>query len=194
MLRKILESPVSTPKEMLYLELGVLPIGFILRMRRLNFLKYILDEDENSLIHTFLKAQLEDPTPNDWGQSCLQDLEVLDLKVTVADIKAMPKSTFRNLVKKQTNKNGLEYLNQEKEKHSKVAHISHSCLEIQNYLELQKLSVQEAKFLFALRSRMLEVKGNYRGKHKDIICPCCKLEEDHQHHLLVCSKLNTVSE
>ena len=41
---------------------------------------------------------------------------------------------------------------------------------------------------------MLEVKGNYRGKHKDIICPCCKLEEDHQHHLLVCSKLNTVSD
>ena len=56
LLRKVLESPVSTPKEMLYLELGVLPIGFIIRMRRLHFLKYILDEDENSLIHTFLKA------------------------------------------------------------------------------------------------------------------------------------------
>ena len=38
---------------------------------------------------------------------------------------------------------------------------------------------------------MLELKGNYRGKHKDIICPCCKLEEDHQQHLLTCTKLNT---
>ena len=52
-------------------------------------------------------------------------------------------------------------------------------------------SVQEAKFLFALRCRMLEQKGNYSGKHKEIICPCCKLEDDHQQHLLICKKLNT---
>ena len=114
LLRKVLESPVSTPKEMLYLELGVLPIGFIIRMRRLNFLKYSLDEDENSLIHTFLKAQLEDPNPNDWGQSCLKDLEMLNLNLEVEEIKAMPKSTFRNIIKKQTNKKGLEYLNKKK--------------------------------------------------------------------------------
>ena len=162
LLRKVLESPVSTPKEMLYLELGVLPIGFIIRMRRLNFLKYILDEDENSLIHTFLKAQLEDPNPNDWGQSCLKDLEILSLKVEIEEIKIMPKTTFRNLVKKQTNKKGLEYLNKKKEQHSKVAHVSHSCLEMQKYLEINKGSVQEAKFLFVLRCRMRDLKGNYR--------------------------------
>ena len=58
MVLKIYKS-MSTPKEMLYLELGIVPIRFIIKMRRLNFLQYILQEDENCLIHTFLKAQLE---------------------------------------------------------------------------------------------------------------------------------------
>ena len=54
LLRKILECPISTPKEMLYLELGVSPIRSILRSRRLNFLHYILNEETDSLIYTFL--------------------------------------------------------------------------------------------------------------------------------------------
>ena len=38
LMRSILECPLSTPKEMLYLELGVVPIRFIIKMRRINFL------------------------------------------------------------------------------------------------------------------------------------------------------------
>ena len=38
LLRKILETPSSTPIEMLYLELGVIPIRYIIKERRLNFL------------------------------------------------------------------------------------------------------------------------------------------------------------
>ena len=37
---------------------------------------------------------------------------------------------------------------------------------------------------------MLNVKCNYRGKYSDVLCPCCKLEEDTQQHLLVCSSLS----
>ena len=37
---------------------------------------------------------------------------------------------------------------------------------------------------------MLDVKCNYRGKYSDVLCPCCKLEEDTQQHLLVCSSLS----
>ena len=37
LLRRVLDSPMSTPKEMLYLELGIVPIRFIIKMRRLNF-------------------------------------------------------------------------------------------------------------------------------------------------------------
>ena len=56
LLRRVLECPMSTPKEMLYLELGVLPLRYIIKMRRLNFHQFILKEDNNSLIYSFLKG------------------------------------------------------------------------------------------------------------------------------------------
>ena len=75
LLRRILETPVSTPKEMLYLEMGVAPIRFIIKMRRLNFLQYMLKEDEDSLVHSLLKAQLKNPSPGDWGLAFKEDLQ-----------------------------------------------------------------------------------------------------------------------
>ena len=81
LLRRVLECPMSTPKEMLYLELGVLPLRYIIKMRRLNFLQYILKEDNNSLIYSFLKAQLEKPTKGDWGQSCQKNLAELEIEM-----------------------------------------------------------------------------------------------------------------
>ena len=47
LLRKILETPSSTPIEILYLELGVIPIRYIIKERRINFLWYILNEDKH---------------------------------------------------------------------------------------------------------------------------------------------------
>ena len=91
LLRRILECPMSTPKEMLYLELGILPIRFIIKMRRLNFLQYILHEEKKSLVHSFLKCQLSKPTHGDWGQACLATLESIEIDLEIGKIKEMKK-------------------------------------------------------------------------------------------------------
>ena len=69
LLRRILECPGSTPKEMLYLELACLPIRFILMSRRILFLQTILQEGEQSLMYRFFQAQHNNPTKGDWCQS-----------------------------------------------------------------------------------------------------------------------------
>ena len=46
LLRRVLETPSSTPKPSLYLELGCLPIRFIIMKRRILFLHYIYTEFE----------------------------------------------------------------------------------------------------------------------------------------------------
>ena len=71
LLRRILECPSKTPKEMLYLELNCLPIRYIITSRRLNFLSAILKEDEDSLLFKFLQAQLRRPSKNDWWQTVI---------------------------------------------------------------------------------------------------------------------------
>jgi hypothetical protein len=62
LLRKILKAPVSTPKEMLFLELGVQPLREIVRGRRLNFLHYILNQEAESMISKVFEAQFRKRT------------------------------------------------------------------------------------------------------------------------------------
>ena len=74
LLRKILNAPKSTPKEMLYLELGCIPFRNIIQQRRLSFLYYIMHEDPKSLVNTFFETQLKYRTKNDWVTTVLKDL------------------------------------------------------------------------------------------------------------------------
>ena len=74
LLRKILNAPKSTPKEMLYLELGCIPFRNIIQQRRLSFLYYIMHEDQKSLVNKFFETQLKYRTKNDWVTTVLKDL------------------------------------------------------------------------------------------------------------------------
>ena len=55
LLRKLLDAPRTTPKEMLFLEIGVVPLREIIRERRLGFLYYILNENPESMIYRFFQ-------------------------------------------------------------------------------------------------------------------------------------------
>ena len=193
LLRKVLECPMSTPKEMLYLELGVSPIRSIIRSRRLNFLHYILHEEKQSLVYQFLQAQRQDPVKNDWCQTVLEDMDIFQLGLSIEQIEKMSQEAFSSLVKKQEKKASLDFLNTEKnsKNHTKVLHITHSVLDMQDYLKPNSASIEESKFTFSIRSRMLDIRTNYRGQYmdSDTLCPVCAMEEDTQQHLLVCDML-----
>ena len=114
LLRTLLETPSSTPKEMLYLELGCLPIKFILRTRRLMFLQYILQQEENSLIHRFFKAQVENPVKNDWCLTVKEDLESISVNLNLCDVKRMSKQKFKEKVNQSIKIQALNFLTKEK--------------------------------------------------------------------------------
>ena len=93
---------------MLYLGLGATPIRNILKSRRLNFLHYILHEDKKSLIYTFLKAQLSEPTKQDWGETILKDIDEFEMNLSLDEIERMTKPKFQSLVKKKEKINTLK--------------------------------------------------------------------------------------
>ena len=99
----------------------------------------------------------------------------------------MSLNKFQNLVKKAIAVKAFQDLNDIKLKHSKVMHIVHAKLEMQNYFKPCKLTIKETKFAFHARTRMVRVKKNY-GQNQN--CPLCKGDvEDSQPHLLVCEML-----
>ena len=72
LLKRILEAPSSSPRVSLYLEMGCLPIRFIIKSRRIMFLHYILNQKQDSLIVKFFKAQLENPV-GDWSEHQIEE-------------------------------------------------------------------------------------------------------------------------
>ena len=49
---------------------------------------------------------------------------------------------------------------------------------------MNKLNRMEASTIFKARTRMIEVKNNYKNKYKDKKCRLCKNQEEDQTHVL----------
>ena len=194
-LRKLLNAPRGTPKEMLFLELGCIPLREIIRERRLGFLHYILNEDEESMVNKFFKSQLKNRTKKDWVNSVLDDLESLGLAYLSWDqIRSMKKGIFMNLVKEKIEVKAFENLQKKNKSHSKVKQLNHNAIKMQKYLQANQTNIkrEEAQLIFKLRCKVTEVKVNLKGSYDYLECGACGLEEESQKHIIQCEKLNQI--
>ena len=83
------------------------------------FLQYILKEDEESLLHKFLLAQISEPKPGDWWSQVVEDLDDLKIETTLHNIQIISKDKFKNALKIAASKAALEFLECRKASHKK---------------------------------------------------------------------------
>ena len=132
LLRKILVTPISTPKIALYLETGCVPIRFIIKKKRIMFLHHILTRNKEALIHRVLTAQISKPVKGDWCIVVREDLDSLGLSnLSFDDISGMSKDNLKLLLNDEIAKCSFEELNSGKLNLSKIAGIVYNKLEIQ---------------------------------------------------------------
>ena len=77
---------------------------------KLNFLKYILHQNKESLIYNVFKAQCESPTRGDWVTSVKKIMSDIQLNLTFEDIIITKNNYFRRLVKNKVQKFAFSYL------------------------------------------------------------------------------------
>ena len=148
-------------------------------------------------MYEFMMAQINDSYQGDWWIQTRNNLDTLKIKLTLSEIKVLSKQTFKTKVIDSVTKLALNYLLTEKNKLSKVKCIFYKKLDIQSYFINNKLSIQQSKFLFQTRSRMLNFCVNYKGKFTDLYCQLCsypgsrQYEYDQQPHLLTCPVLSS---
>ena len=196
-LRRVLNIPKSTPKEMIYLELGCTPLRYIIKKRRILFLHYILNQDPKSMLFKFLMTQMKHKKKKDWSVQVFSDLEKLKMDDDVEQIKSMKKLKLKSLLDEKIKMKVFEELNSQKDNHSKVSQLIHDSFEMQKYLKPNnmKITKEEAQEIFKLRSRMSDVKSNYKGKYESLKCEMCDENEDEtQKHILICKRLNISNE
>ena len=173
LLRKILNTQISCPKEALYLESGAVPIGMILKSRRLNYLHYLVKENENSMLSKFFYAQWNSEARNDWTAQIRLDLADFSLPEDLDFIKSKSDFSFKKLVKVKALEYTIGELNAMKG--SKMENTFHSKLEMQSYSKLQNITPDDAKIIFAYRSRMANFSENFCGPGCLKLCPLCSL-------------------
>ena len=113
-----------------------MPIRYIIMFRRILFLLYLLNEEKDSLINRVLQAQIETPSKHDFILGVQKDLDHLEIFLSLEDIQTLSQEMLRSFVKKQANEQALLFLNTQKLKHSKVMHIKHDELNMQDYLRI----------------------------------------------------------
>ena len=163
--------------------------------RRLDHLHYILNEDEDSLLRSFFTAQRESPVRGDWVMTVTNDMRELEINMTIEEIAETSKLRFKEIVKNRVELKAFEYLSELKDSHSKSRNIKHEKIHLQPYLQSQtkKLSINDKKFIFAARTRMLDMKGNFKTGQLDKKCRKCETTEETQQHLLDCPALSDSS-
>ena len=184
LLRRILDAPSKSPTASLYLELGCVPIQYLIMSKRLRFLHYILNRPKNHLLSQVFFAQWNQPVKHDWTEQIKKDLLDTGLNyLTFDNIASTNKKTFKTLVNEKCRSLALKHLIAEKETLSKMKNLQYSELKLQPYLTSDKLTISQKKVLFKIRTRMIMTPENLG---KDQQCKICNVSKDEMAHTLNC--------
>ena len=76
--------------------------------------------------------------------------------------------------------------------HSKARPLQYATFKLQEYLGSEsKISLKEKAFMFAVRTRMIDLKSNFKAGKRDLKCRLFDKHEEDQKGLLLCSALNS---
>ena len=165
-----------------------MPLRFIIIGRRLMFYWSILQKSESELVRRFLTAQELNPVRKDLCLQFKDDMKTCNIILTSSEISSMKKCKFKKLVYTQLREVSREYLLSLKGKHSKLGSLQNTYI-LDTYLASNSISTEEKQILFKLRTRMIDVKSNFRTQYgQDLACRFCP-EEETQSHLLICKEL-----
>ena len=102
----------------------------------------------------------------------------------------MKKETFNTLVKQKIKILSKEYLISLRNKHTKSKNL---LLEnkIKGYLICEQLTTEDKQLLFALKTRTVDVKTNYKSMFSNLQCRLCNslAEDESEIHVMKCIKI-----
>ena len=179
--RKLFKSGAATPIESFYLATGTLPFRHIIIGRRLMFYWSILHKSESDFVRKFLDAQQLNPVKNDLCLQFNEDLKTCGITLTRTEISNMKKVKFKKLVYTHLREVAKEYLLSLKTKHSKLNFLENTYT-LDTYLRSNNLSTEQKQTLFKLRTRMIDVKANFKSQYgQDLSCRFCPEIETQAH-------------
>ena len=134
-------------------------------------------------------SQMERKTKGDFVEQVEGDLKLLN--VDKQEILAMSSNKLKECLKKSSYSAAYQHLIGLAHTHSKVRENIYNNLDGMDHLRNAHFSPDLANILFKFRTRMFNVKNNFRNNYKstNTLCPLCNLHEDTQQHLFECIEI-----
>jgi hypothetical protein len=193
--RNVFSSMVTTSIESYFIETNTIPIRYILMARRIMYYWTILQKEENELVRKVFETQRLLSNKNDWVLQLKNDLEECNITLPEKDIKAMKKETFKNIVKSQIKNLSMNYLINLRSKHSKTENLIIE-KQMKPYLKSSNITLDEKKLLFAMKTRSVNVKTNFKNGFSNMLCRLCAKpgEDESELHLMHCKEIVSESD
>ena len=162
--RGIINSHAKVPIEHLYLEMGVLPLSYVISARRLIYLQTIQKRHESDIVRRVYICQKENQLPGDWCKSVALDFEKIGVHMTDHEIENMSEYEYKTNIKKQVRKAAFTELEEIRTSHSKVSQNKYTSLNRpQDYIRSTSITSRQGSLLFSLRSKTVRgIKENWR--------------------------------
>ena len=180
-LKRILMTPVTTPREVIYMETGLIDLEHTAIRNRINMLQRIT-EHNNDLIDTSLQRK----EPDQWiteTNKLLMEMGLEEGNSTHRTIKEKVSQRFKQKIEESGNeKSKVTFLKQHTDGWEPGKRMYY----------MNKLTRIETSTIFKARTRMLDIKDNFRGKYQNEQCRGCNAEKETQDHVLnTCKTLHT---
>ena len=179
-LKRMVETPKSTPNVVTLLELGVLPIETAIRSRQLNYLHSILTREDRDPVKRTYKELKKFTAQQDWAKEIEETRVRFGISLRDEEIEGMAQGEWKSLVKRQLKVTALNELLQKRQK--KGSSIEYGKLMTRNYFD--KLPTQDAKLYFKLRAEVYDLKAFREYKYDDTLCRLCSKETENLEHII----------
>ena len=119
LLKKVLSSEGNPCKSFMMLELGVIPVRYVVMQKRMQFLHYLLQESTESMLRKVFDALKDDSRKGDFVNLSNQDRKELNINYTDIEIENSSKSQWKKIIKSKTQIAALKYLSEENSQREK---------------------------------------------------------------------------
>ena len=183
-LKRILKTPITVPREALYIETGLIDVEHTTIKNTINMANR-LHITKNKMLESILQNRKQS-----WTNKVNQEISKQNIDKAIVKGPRNPakthvqekiKENFKRTLEKSKTKSKIKFLLTNKQKWEPM----------QRPAYMNKLSREQISIIFKTRTRMIDVKNNFRSKYTDIICRGCGQDNETQEHVLeTCTKIH----
>ena len=186
LLKNVLSKSGNPSKCFMFLELGVLPVKYVIMSKRLKYLRYILNESITTTLRKVYETLKLDSRKGDFIDLVKKDLQTLEIEESEEEIKSYSEYRWKKLVNKKIKLLAFSNLVKENATKEKTNEIKFDELKLSEYLQKNK-NTALSKIIFNIRSGTFDVKSWNLWNYEDNACRVCEMSEENFSHFISCT-------